>query len=249
MHGTILGSGTGIPLLNRQAPGYLLEVAGGRWLVDCGSGTLLQLERLQKSFLELDGAFITHTHVDHIGDLMSLIHAFRILGRERQSPFHLFGPAGFADFFARTVVPVVEPPDSFPFHVAEIPPTLSLAGMTVRTQPTIHSDRIASVAYRFEQGGKSIVFSGDCDYDPRLVPFARQADLLLLDCSTLDANKVKGHLSAGLAGFIAAQAEVRRLIPTHFYPIEAADSRRLEECRIHFTGPIELAEDLMPFQV
>ncbi len=100
MKGTILGSGTGVPSLSRHAPGYLLEVEEGRrWLVDCGSGTLLQLERLQKSFRTLDGAFITHTHVDHIGDLMPLIHAFRFSGLVRDAPFHLFGPAGFVDFW------------------------------------------------------------------------------------------------------------------------------------------------------
>lgn len=249
MQGTILGSGTGIPSLSRNAPGYLLEVAGKRWLVDCGSGVLRQLERLKKSFRELDGVFITHTHVDHIGDLMPLIHAFRFPDLVRDAPFYLFGPAGFVAFFENIVIPVIAPPTAFPFHVAEIPPLLSLAGMTIRSQPTLHSDRLSSVAYRFEHADKSIVFSGDCDYDPRLIGFAHQADLLVLDCSTLDANKIKGHLSAGLAGLIAAQARVGRLIPTHFYPIGMADSHRVAECRIHFSGPIDLAEDLMSFQV
>ncbi|MBF0162102.1 MAG: ribonuclease Z, partial [Magnetococcales bacterium] len=238
MKGTVLGSGTGIPSLQRQASGYLLEVDESRWLVDCGSGTLLQLERLQKGFQTLDGLFVTHTHADHIGDLTPLVHALRMPGLTRQKPFHLFGPGGFVEFFAQIVAPVAAPPTSFPFHVEEMPPSLSLAGMTVRSQPTLHSDRLASVAYRFEKDGKSIVFSGDCDYDPAFIPFAHGADLLILDCSTLDAHKVKGHLSAGLAGWVAAQAAVGRLMPSHFYPIAGPDSQRLEECRLHFAGPV-----------
>ncbi|MEO5341111.1 MAG: ribonuclease Z [Magnetococcus sp. MYC-9] len=249
MKGTVLGSGTGIPSLERHSPGYLLEVDGSRWLIDCGSGTLLQLERLNKGFHTLDGAFITHTHADHIGDLTPLVHAFRMPGLTRQKPFHLFGPAGFADFFARIVAPVVSPPHAFPFHVHEFSDPVELTTMTVRGQSTIHSERMASLAYRFEKAGKSMVFTGDCDYDPRLVEFARGADLLVIDCSTLDAQKVKGHLSAGLAGWTAAQAGVKAMIPSHLYPIAEPESQRLAECRMHFTGPIELARDRMEFQV
>ncbi|MEO5353957.1 MAG: MBL fold metallo-hydrolase [Magnetococcus sp. XQGC-1] len=249
MKGFVLGSGTGLPSLDRHAPGYLLEGEGTRWLIDCGSGTLLQLERLQRGFHTLDGAFITHTHADHIGDLTPLVHALRFHGLGREKPFYLFGPPGFQDFFARIIAPVVAPPDSFPFHVAEMVGEVSVVGMSVHAHPTLHSSRMASVAYRFQQGGKSVVFSGDCDYEPGLIAFARGADLLVLDCSTLDAGKIKGHLSAGLAGLVAAQAGVGRLLPTHFYPQAAGDDHRLAECRIHFTGPIQLAEDLQAFSV
>ena len=54
---TILGSGTGIPSLQRNAAGYLLEVDGLECLIDCGSGTLLRLELAQKSHRTLDAVF------------------------------------------------------------------------------------------------------------------------------------------------------------------------------------------------
>ena len=246
---TILGSGTGIPSLNRQAPGYLLEVAEMRWLVDCGSGTLLQLERIQKSFRDLDGVFITHTHADHIGDLTPMVHAFRLPGLPRDKPFTLFGPPGFSAFFKEIVTPVVSPPTTFPFHVAEVPSAMSWGTVQILSHPTVHTDRLDSVAYRFEKNGKSIVFSGDCDFDDGIIEFATETDLLILDCSTLDANKVDGHLSAKLAGLVAAQARAKRLVPTHLYPISAADSQRIKECRTHFSGPVDLAEDLMTLRV
>lgn len=249
IQGTILGSGTGIPSLKRNAPGYLLEVDGMRWLVDCGNGTLLQLERLEKSFSDLDGAFITHTHADHIGDLIPLVHAFRLSGLQREKPFKLFGPPGFVDFFQQIVAPVSSPPKHFPFHVGEMLPSMHWGAVKISSQSTIHSDNMASIAYRFEEGGKSVVFSGDCDYDQRMMDFANGADVLILDCSTLDENKLKGHLSAGLAGLVAAKSGVGRLIPTHFYPIAVADSHRAKECSIHFSGPVDLAEDFMTFRV
>ena len=42
----VLGSGTCVPSLERNAPGYLLEAGSKKLLIDCGSGTLLQLERV-----------------------------------------------------------------------------------------------------------------------------------------------------------------------------------------------------------
>lgn len=247
--GTVLGSGTGIPSLRRNAPGYLLEAGGMRWLVDCGAGTLLQLERIQKGFATLDGVFITHTHADHIGDLLPLVHALRLPGFHRERAFRVFGPPGFTEFFNRIVAPVAVPPVAFPFHVEDMLPSVPLVGGEVLSHPTVHTERLPSVAYRFEFGGKSVVFSGDSDYDTGLIEFAQGADLLILDCSTLDENRIKGHLSAGLAGLVAARAGVARLIPTHFYPINGDDARRVEECRVHFDGPIDLAEDLMSFTV
>ena len=66
----VLGSGTCVPSLKRSAPAYYLEAEGKQILIDCGGGTLLQLEKIGKSYKDIDAVFITHTHPDHIADLM-----------------------------------------------------------------------------------------------------------------------------------------------------------------------------------
>ncbi|MBF0628679.1 MAG: MBL fold metallo-hydrolase [Magnetococcales bacterium] len=245
----VLGSGTGVPSLQRHAPGHWLGVAGRQYLVDCGSGTLLQLERVGLNFRDLDGAFITHVHADHIGDLTPLVHAFRLPGLNRSKPFTLYGPPGFTEFFARIIAPVAAAPTSFPFQVQDAPACWGVEGMTVRTHATPHSDRFASRAYRFEYQGQSVVFSGDTDWDSGLIDFMSRADLAILECSTLDENKAEGHLSAGLCGQLAAQAQVRRLVLNHFYPIDGPDSRFFDQCRRHYAGPLELAADRMTLQL
>ena len=65
----VLGSGTCVPSLKRNAPGYYIEAEDYRILVDCGSGTLLQLERAGRNYKDLDAVFITHRHPDHFADL------------------------------------------------------------------------------------------------------------------------------------------------------------------------------------
>ncbi len=55
--------------------------------------------------------------------------------------------------------------------------------------------------------------------------------------------KVPGHLTPSLAGRIATQAGVKKLVLTHFYP-ECEQVDIAKQCRKTYQGPLELAEDL-----
>lgn len=246
---TVLGSGTGLPSLQRNAPGYLLRTAGLRLLVDCGSGTLLQLLKVEEDCRALDGVFFTHLHVDHIGDLMPLVHALRQPASGRAKPLTFYGPPGFADFYTRHVEPVAGRPDLFELIVKEVLPEQSWGDLNIRTSEVTHVERLTSVAYRFECQGKVMVFTGDCDEDPRLIPLAEEAEILVMDCSSLEAGKVRGHLCAAGCGRIAAAAQAKRVLLSHLYPIGVPDSMRVSECRKHFSGTVRLAEDLMSMAI
>ncbi len=242
----VLGSGTGVPSLERNAPGYYLHALGQECLVDCGSGILLQLERAGKSYSRLHAVFVTHTHPDHIGDLVPLIHALKLIPDfRREKPLHLFGPAGFEGFVHDQVLTVATRPKHFPVKVHEVAGDFEFAGMRCLATPTVHSETLNSIAYRFQAQDKVLVLSGDCDYDTNIVRHSSHADLLVLDCSTPDALKHPGHCSAGECGRIAAQAEVRRLLLTHLYPVVGVEDTRLEEARQRFSGEVRLARDLM----
>ncbi len=246
----ILGSGTGVPSLQRNAPGYYLNSLDTEFLIDCGSGTLLQLERTSRSFMKLDAVFFTHTHPDHIGDLIPLIHALKVTpGFRRDKPLSLFGPPGFREFFNNNVVTVASLPKHFSVKATEIDEIFDFCGIRCLTTPTVHSDTLHSVAYRFEAEGRAAVFSGDCDYDSGIIQHAKQADLLIIDCSFPDALKYIGHCSASECGQIAKQASVKQLVLSHLYPVVGVEDTRLEECRKLYRGPVRLAEDLMELDI
>jgi len=50
---TILGSGTCVPSLKRNSPSNYLKIDDKQILIDCGSGTLLQLEKANLSYKEI----------------------------------------------------------------------------------------------------------------------------------------------------------------------------------------------------
>ena len=242
----ILGSGTGAPLPHRSSPGYYVETEKYQFQVDCGSGSVRQLERAGRSYKTLDAVFFTHTHPDHIGDLIPLIHALKVTpGFRREKPLNLFGPPGFAEFFNNYVAPVVRLPKHFSVEVKEVATAFDVADFRCFTTPTVHSDYLNSIAYRFEHNDKVLILSGDCDYDSGIIELSRDTDLLVVDCSFPDALKVKGHLSATECGEIAKEARVKRLILSHLYPVSKSQDTRLMEAQAACSAKVQLAEDLL----
>jgi len=237
-----------VPSLNRNAPGYHLEVSGRQVLIDCGSGTMLQLERAGKSYRYIDAVFITHTHPDHISDLMPFVHALLATpGFKREKDLFIIGPPGLRRFYESCIGSVMRKPKTFTINVVEIEEKLDLGYLFVFPKKTVHSQN--SIAYRFGDGEKSMVITGDCDFDEGIIELSRGADLLVIDCSFPDAMKVSGHLTPKECGLVAKKAKVKRLILSHLYPTPYPDSERLKECKVVFDGEVLLADDLMEVDI
>lgn len=126
-----------------------------------------------------------------------------------------------------------------------------------------------SYAYRFETRDRIIVFSGDTGACAPLAEFARGADLLVhevVDLPAIEAAiRVAGlpaslatsamrhmredHTTAEDVGRLAAKAGVKRLVLTHLVPgfSDASTAALASDVRKHFSGPVDVAEDLMSF--
>jgi len=237
-----------VPSLKRNAPGYYLEVFDKKILADCGNGTILQLEKAGKSYKDIDAVFITHTHPDHISGLMPFIHALLATPNfKRGKDLLIVGPRGLKKFYESCISHVMKKPKSFTIDAIEIEDKLDLGYLHVFSKKTVHSEN--SIAYRFEDGGKSIVITGDCDYDEGIVELSQDVDLLIIDCSFPDAMKVPGHLTPKECGLVAKKAKAKKLILSHLYPSSYPDSEKIKECRVVFDGDVLLAEDLMEVNV
>jgi len=119
-------------------------------------------------------------------------------------------------------------------------------------------------AYRFDARDRSVVISGDTAYAPELAQFAKGADVLVHEVMYLpgidalvkrlpNANRLREHLMAAHTlpedvGKIAAQAEVKTLVLSHFVPGDDAsitDEQWAEGVRKNFKGRIIVGKDLM----
>jgi len=112
----------------------------------------------------------------------------------------------------------------------------SIGGFSVSAIRQFHEGE--SYGYRFSRGGKSIVYSTDCEHKESVldasypfVDFFRDADLLIFDAmySLAEAVSVKedwGHSSNIIAVELAQLARVKRLVLFHHEP--AYDDARIE---------------------
>ncbi len=250
---TILGSGCGIPSLQRGAPGYLIVINNEPLVFDSGCGTLLRLLNVGIDYKELNHVFYTHMHSDHTADLIPLIQALRTTPNyQRSNKLNLYGPKGFTDFvqiLAQAFGTWLLDPN-FPLQIHELNrDRLKFDGWTINTAPLQHSH--AAIGYRIEsREGNSIVYSGDTDYCHEIIELAKNANILILECSFPDTKKMSGHLIPSEAAEVAAKARCEHLILTHFYPpYEELETDILIKVHKIFTGKISIANDYMKLKI
>ncbi len=241
-----IGTGTLVPAIKRQAAGILLNINGKFLLFDSGSGVFYKLHNAGIDYKKIDGLFYTHyEHPDHINDLPFIIFANKYDYPNRENPITITGPEGISNFYENILqlYPVLE---GIPFEIKirEIDnDIIKDDNYKISTKPMNHKNA-KCCGYRVEANGKSVVYTGDTDYCDEAIELAKNADLLIIECSFPDALKSEGHLTPGLAGKIAKQANVKKLVLTHLYPV-CDDSQIMEEAEKEFNNEIIIAEDFL----
>jgi ribonuclease BN (tRNA processing enzyme) len=199
----------------------------------------------------LSSIFYTHLHCDHTAELIPLLFTLKnSVEALRRKDLYIFGPPGFKEFY-HALMQIYSKWVVSQFYrvisqeVSSEP--IEFGTWHCQAKPMTHST--PSVGYRFEDAeGKTLVYSGDTDYCSEIVELAHRVDLLILECSFPDEKRVAGHLTPGLAGRIAQEAQCKKLVLTHFYPL-CDQYNILEQCHHTFSGEVVLAYDLMHLSV
>lgn len=90
---TLLGTGTPLPTMNRFGPSILVEAGGQKFLFDAGRGALQRLTQINVRWQDIDGAFLTHLHSDHVVGFPDIwLTGWLTGGRDR--PLRVWGPRG-----------------------------------------------------------------------------------------------------------------------------------------------------------
>jgi ribonuclease BN (tRNA processing enzyme) len=221
-------------------------IAGSTYLIDAGYGTTYRLGEKRIDLPSIRSIFITHHHSDHNLDLGPLIYNAWINGLAR--PIDAYGPKGIdrllQSYFESNIIDIEirMEDEGRPDPRKLVNPHVYVEGIVsedtnvrVTALRNLHPP-IESYALKFEiKGGKTVVFSGDTAYFPPLAAFARDADYLVHEVMyvpALDqvvqrnpgARTLMSHLRAAHTptedvGRIAAAANVKNLVLTHFVPV------------------------------
>lgn len=88
-----MGSASAKPVIDRFQSAQVLTVHGRSFLIDCGEGVQVQLQRFGVSILKIDSIFISHIHGDHVFGIFGLLSTMGMLGRT--IPLNIYAPVSF----------------------------------------------------------------------------------------------------------------------------------------------------------
>lgn len=237
--------GAGGPEINDglASSSYLVWINDkARVLVDAGGGSSLNFEKSGANFNDLQVVLLSHFHVDHSAAIPVYLMAGYFTGRD--TPLPLFGPVA-GDNFPSTeafIAALISDKQAsvYPYlsdnlyqqastdflvlpHSVEaenkvwqkyINENISIKAIAV------HHGSIPALAWRVESGQCSITFSGDMNGSSGHLPkLAKNTDILVAHNAIpqqASASEKWLHMTPQKIGEIAQQAQVKKLILSHF---------------------------------
>lgn len=207
---------------NGNTPCILIDSKDHYVVFDAGNG-IYKLDRYITKNMPIS-LFISHFHIDHVSGLHTL-------------PKFSF-PQGIDVYVAKgrkkDFITLANPP----FTIGYKPQKKNVKNLTTHVRlheltEGIHTLPFSAAiveqfhaykdhGYRIALEGKTIAYSGDCGQTEKSIVLAKNADLLIHECSLGEPNThdIWGHTDATQAASIARDANVKRLILTHFSPTD-----------------------------
>ncbi|MGI8827049.1 MAG: MBL fold metallo-hydrolase [Chloroflexota bacterium] len=248
---TVVGASPSYPNPGSPSSGYLVEEGSSLLLVDCGHGVAGKVMGLVP-LAGISSILISHMHPDHYFDLVPLTYAYK---SQSLPPIPLWLPPEGRSLLSRLQDVVGLPPAFFAemFDVNEYDPegSLSCGDIGIRFAATRHF--VPGFAMRFEISGstnRSLLFSSDTSWTEPVVRLAHRASVGLVEAaleSGASQDDRQGHMTPREAAGLARQAEVCRLLITH-YPRESSEAL-LAEARSVFGGNVALAEEGKVYEI
>jgi ribonuclease Z len=200
MRVTALGTGTPNFRRSQASASWLVELGNGeKFIFDIGTGSLANYGALEIPYTYLDKVFLSHLHVDHIGDLDALFIGGWV--SNRTVPLRVWGPSGrtpelgtksavdhLRQMFAWDLTGRMGNMPSAGGHIevtefdySKIQVVYEKNGVTIKSWPAIHTID-GAVSYSLEWKGKKFVYGGDSVPNKWFLAEAKGADLLIHEC-------------------------------------------------------------------
>jgi ribonuclease BN (tRNA processing enzyme) len=244
----VLGANGTWPEEGGALSGYLLRQDGFNLWVDCGSGTMANLQKYI-SIGDIDAMIITHEHADHCVDVYPLFYA-RYYAGQGPNGMPLYIPKGFGTRLNGLLSDESISAFHEGFAVHEVIPgdEFEVGPLRVKARGMSHLG-LPALGFRIENDGTSLSYTGDTGPTHELVELAQGTDVLLAEATYQDGDQLTSfHLSSRQAAEHARDAGVGRLVLTHILPThdKAQSIRQAAEA---FEGPIDAAVEGFTIEV
>jgi len=287
-----LGTNSGpIPNAHRSEPANVLRAGDKAILIDVGDAAPWQLAKAGITLPQVQAVFVSHLHFDHTGGL------FAFMGQRYQvgaaTPVTIYGPRGTAktvegllaamapmteidankqareQLAAREMFKVVELEDGARVALGDVTAVVAANSHHILSETVNPKAKGASLSFRFDMPGRSIVYTGDTGPSAAVEALAAGADVLVAEVMDPDlalaALRVSAphlppmalglveqhfrrqHLSPTEVGRMANRSQVKELVLTHNALPDAALAAAKKAIAAEFKGRIIFAKDLDAF--
>lgn len=238
----VLGSSGTFPRPGGALSGYLVRHKDSSLLLDMGTGVLSNLYAWLYP-ANLDCLIITHLHPDHFLDIYPFRYLLEFTAKDKL-PFPVYAPAGARNHI-QPLFSEANPAkfdQVFNFYTLEDQASYQVGSLTFTSLTVPHLKPTYGI--RVEAEGKSLFYTSDTGYSPKLIEYAQGVDLLLAECTLLKqhAGEPVAHLTTVQVGQIAKAAGVKQVVLTHLWPHFNRD-QILAEVQEVYKGPVSLATE------
>ena len=263
---TILGCGSAKPTKTTSPSGQLVELRDKSFLVDCGEGVLLTMQRLGVHTGRLYNIFISHLHGDHCFGLIGLLTTLGML--KRTQPMHIYAHPDLE----KLLQPLLD------YHCNDRLYDIIFHPINPRKHEVIYEDRTVSVEtiplkhgvptcgflfsetrrIKKEDGSfdhvttKRYAYCSDTQYSEKVIHIIEGVKTLYHESTFLQSlaerSKEVMHSTAADAATVAKKAGAEKLILGHYSARIEDHSLFLNEAKPIFDNTV-LAEENLVFEI
>ncbi|MFQ6055075.1 MAG: MBL fold metallo-hydrolase [Methanosarcinales archaeon] len=245
----LLGTGVAIPQPHRMQSGILVNINSKPILFDCGSGVLARILESGYNHTDINTVFLSHLHLDHVADLLCLIKANWLCGKDTITIYAPIGAQIWINNLLRAYS-YLQPKVRIEIHELSGGDVIKLKDIKVTCTETVHS--VPSLGYKILWKDKAIVYSGDTEPCNNIIELSDGADLLIHECSFPDMPEVTNHTTpTKLSEMISAKSvDIGQIVLTHLYPETRGHEREMLECiQQNYKGHVGIGRDLQKIEL
>lgn len=210
-----LGTRGGFPAGGQTSCAQIEGRSGESFVIDLGSTRLFENPEW---IAAADHVLMTHLHPDHVAHLPALIIA-RLNRPDVNTDVVFVAPESIREYLQHSGM------GHIPGWIQTEHIPTEWCGFTLEALQTAHPRK--NYAYRFSDGGSTLVWTGDCTYSEELAAFCREADVVVCEASMKDSHAENaglwGHMTPATFARLMNEARPGVAVTTHYTELEPPD--------------------------